>query len=191
MEGARIPRGALGLLLTLLQDGCWQSSGSFFLWKFPCVSGVSQCTGRDQAESDRVFIQVHYGLGKPAPALPPKSLTPSFPSIADGPFPAVPGSQDTDVLGHFGLFSRVAYPTLTLRVLLHRGEAHQGAEDFTYLQVHLTGHTEGLQWPVIQESVWVEVQWVSLWDHIQRHFCPLLFGFVDDGWRLCLGSCFP
>lgn len=36
MEGARIPRGALGLLLTLRQeDGCRQSSGSFFLWKFP------------------------------------------------------------------------------------------------------------------------------------------------------------
>lgn len=36
MEGARIPRGALGLLLPLMQeDGCWQSSGSFFLWKFP------------------------------------------------------------------------------------------------------------------------------------------------------------
>lgn len=70
----------------------------------------SQCTGRDQAGSGRVFIQVHYGLGKPTQALPPKSLTLSFPSITHGPFAAVPGSQDTDVLSHFVLFSRVSYP---------------------------------------------------------------------------------
>lgn len=65
-------------------------------------AGTGRWTGRDRAGSARVFIQVHHTLGKPAQALPPKALA-LFPLLTVGPFPAVPRSQDTDVLGHFVL----------------------------------------------------------------------------------------
>lgn len=67
----------------------------------PCFR--SQWAGRDQAGGSRVLIQVLHDPEKPAQPLLLKSLTLSFSSITDGPFPDVPSSQNMEVLGHFVL----------------------------------------------------------------------------------------
>lgn len=65
----------------------------------PCFS--CQWAGRDQTRGAKVFVQCLHDPEKPAQPLLLKSLTFSLSSITDGPFPAVPGSQDTEVLGHW------------------------------------------------------------------------------------------
>lgn len=102
MERVRIPTGAQGLLLT--GAGGWMLAELRVIFPLeisPCFS--CQWAGMDQAGGARVLIQCLHDLEKPAQPLLLKSLTLSLSSITDGPFPAVPGSQDTEVLGHLVL----------------------------------------------------------------------------------------
>lgn len=96
----------------------------------------------------------------------------SLPSITGGPFSAVPGSPNTEVLGHFVLTPRqpsvtpatssVASPILTLRIPLHGGNTHQGAAGFVYPQGFMGARSRPLASGCLPEAVWVEGQCVSL-----------------------------
>lgn len=122
------------------------------------------------------------------------SLSPYLPSITAGPFPAVPRSQDTDILGHFVLSpqlsscissttpatSTVASPTLILgsssstEVMYTRGLRvlciHRGTKtDRAHSRPSAAGYP--------QDSMGVEGQGVSLQGSNSEEQLPLLFGF--------------